>query len=142
MKQTILFLRNGNLFTDRDEALEGLKSVAHKAGQPVIALYGTVGSVELIMAIGTEEGKYKIIQEGLVSGINIKTVNNESILGDGDLSVGNVVAVGIESEEDFTIDSVSIWDALNQEIERARSAERELQSRIIMLENTIRSLGL
>ena len=126
MKQTILFLRNGSLFANRTKAIEGLNSVTHKAGQPVIALYGPAGSVELIMAVGTENGKYKIVQEGLVSGTNIKTVNGTSILGSGDLSVGNVVAEDTtESIEDFTLESVSFWNTLNNEIERAQNAEQE-----------------
>ena len=109
MKQTILFLRNGNLFATREEAIEGLNSVMHKAGQPVVALYGVVGSVELIMAVGTEDEKYKIIQEGLISGTNIKTVNGISILGSGDLSVGNIIAedVGEIIEDDSSTISVT-----------------------------------
>lgn len=105
MKQTILFLRNGNLYSTREEAIEGLNGVSHKIGQPVIALYGTTGAVELIFAIGTEEGEYKIIQEGLVSGLNIKTVNGISILGSGNLEVGNIesVDVGYEVEDSDVI---------------------------------------
>lgn len=126
MKQTILFLRNGSLYANRSKAIEGLNSVTHKAGQPVVALYGTAGSVELIMAIGTENGKYKIVQEGLISGTNIKTVNGTSILGSGDLSVGNIVAEDTtDSIEDFTTESVSFWETLNNEIERAQNAEQE-----------------
>ena len=54
MKQTVLFLRNGQLFATKEAALAGIKAVAHKAGQPVVALYGEAGSVKLIFAIGTE----------------------------------------------------------------------------------------
>ena len=61
MKQTILFLRNGNLFASKEAALTGIKAVAHVAGQPVVALYGEAGSVKLIFAIGTEEGKCEIM---------------------------------------------------------------------------------
>lgn len=100
MKQTILFLRNGNLYSTREEAIEGLNGVSHKIGQPVIALYGTTGAVELIFAIGTEEGEYKIIQEGLASGLNIKTINNISILGSGNLEVGNIITEDIGEELD------------------------------------------
>lgn len=103
MKQTILFLRNGNLYSTREEAIEGLNGVSHKIGQPVIALYGTTGTVELIFAIGTEEGEYKIIQEGLVSGLNIKTINDISILGSGNLEVGNIEAIDPEESLDDVI---------------------------------------
>jgi len=61
MKQTVLFLRNGQLFATKEAALVGIKAVAHKAGQPVVALYGEAGSVKLIFAIGTEEGKCEIM---------------------------------------------------------------------------------
>ena len=61
MKQTILFLRNGNLFASKEAALAGIKAVAHVAGQPVVALYGEAGSVKLVFAIGTEEGKCEIM---------------------------------------------------------------------------------
>lgn len=61
MKQTVLFLRNGQLFATKEAALAGIKAVAHKAGQPVVALYGEAGSVKLIFAIGTEEGKCEIM---------------------------------------------------------------------------------
>lgn len=61
MKQTILFLRNGNLFASKEAALTGINNVAHVAGQPVVALYGEAGSVKLIFAIGTEEGKCEIM---------------------------------------------------------------------------------
>jgi hypothetical protein len=108
MKQTILFLRNGSLYANREEAIEGLNSVTHKPGQPVIALYGITGAVELIFAIGTEEGKYKIIQEGLASGLNIKTINNISILGSGNLEVGNIITEDIGEEiDDSSIISVT-----------------------------------
>ena len=103
MKQTILFLRNGNLFATREEAIEGLNSVMHKAGQPVVALYGVIGSVELVMAVGTEDGKYKILQEGLIDGTTIKTINGASILGSGDLSVGNIEAIDPEESLDDII---------------------------------------
>jgi hypothetical protein len=108
MKQTILFLRNGNLYSTREEAIEGLNGVSHKIGQPVIALYGTTGAVELIFAIGTEEGEYKIIQEGLVSGLNIKTINDISILGSGNLEVGNIITEDIGEEiDDSSVISVT-----------------------------------
>lgn len=61
MKQTLLFLRNGQLFATKELALAGIKAVAHVAGQPVVALYGEAGSVKLIFAIGTEEGKCEIM---------------------------------------------------------------------------------
>lgn len=61
MKQTVLFLRNGQLFETKEAALVGIKTVAHKAGQPVVALYGEAGSVKLIFAIGTEAGKCEIM---------------------------------------------------------------------------------
>lgn len=61
MKQTILFLRNGNLYASKEEALAGIKAVAHVAGQPVVALYNEAGSVKLVFAIGTEEGKCEIM---------------------------------------------------------------------------------
>lgn len=61
MKQTILFLRNGSLFASKEAALVGIKGVAHLAGQPVVALYGEAGSVKLIFAVGTENGKCEIM---------------------------------------------------------------------------------
>ena len=61
MKQTILFLRNGSLFASKEAALVGIKGVAHLAGQPVVALYGEAGSVKLIFAVGTEDGKCEIM---------------------------------------------------------------------------------
>lgn len=61
MKQTVLFLRNGQLFATKEDALTGIKAVSHVAGQPVVALYGEAGSVKLIFAIGTEAGKCEIM---------------------------------------------------------------------------------
>lgn len=61
MKQTVLFLRNGQLFETKEAALVGIKGVAHVAGQPVVALYGEASSVKLIFAIGTEAGKCEIM---------------------------------------------------------------------------------
>lgn len=61
MKQTVLFLRNGQLFETKEAALAGIKEVAHIAGQPVVALYGEASSVKLIFAIGTEAGKCEIM---------------------------------------------------------------------------------
>lgn len=61
MKQTVLFLRNGQLFETKEAALGGIKGVAHVAGQPVVALYGEASSVKLIFAIGTEAGKCEIM---------------------------------------------------------------------------------
>lgn len=61
MKQTILFLRNGQLFASKEAALNGLKTAAHKAGQPVVAIYSEEEAVKLIFAIGTAEGKYEIM---------------------------------------------------------------------------------
>lgn len=61
MKQTILFLRNGSLFANLEAAKTGLAGVSHVAGQPVVALYGTVNAVKLLFAIGTENGKYQIM---------------------------------------------------------------------------------
>ena len=61
MKQTILFLRNASLFGSKEAALAAIKSVNHVAGQPVVALYGSEGSVKMIFAIGTEAGKCNIL---------------------------------------------------------------------------------
>lgn len=60
-KQTVLFLRNGQIFETKEAALAGIKNVAHVAGQPVVALYGEESSVKLIFAIGTEDGKCEIM---------------------------------------------------------------------------------
>ena len=77
MKQTILFLRNASLFGSKEAALAAIKGVNHVAGQPVVALYGSEGSVKMIFAIGTEAGKCNILANdsdlselaGLVSGL-------------------------------------------------------------------------
>lgn len=61
MKQTILFLRNAELFANKEAALAGINGVSHVAGQPVVALYGEAGSVNLVFAIGTEAGKCNIL---------------------------------------------------------------------------------
>lgn len=63
MKQTILFLRNAELFASKEAALAGINGngVSHVAGQPVVALYGEAGSVNLVFAIGTEAGKCNIL---------------------------------------------------------------------------------
>lgn len=61
MKQTILFLRNAELFASKEAAIAGINSVSHVAGQPVVALYGEAGSVNLVFAIGTEAGKCNIL---------------------------------------------------------------------------------
>lgn len=61
MKQTILFLRNAELYSSKEAALIAINGVAHVAGQPVVALYGTAGEVKLIFAIGTESGKCNIL---------------------------------------------------------------------------------
>ena len=62
MKQTILFLRNGNLFEDEAKAIAGLRGLSTlQAGQPAVALYGTPGSVKLVFGIGTETGKCEIM---------------------------------------------------------------------------------
>lgn len=62
MKQTILFLRNGNLFEDEAKAIAGLRGLSTlQAGQPAVALYGTSGSVKLAFGIGTETGKCEIM---------------------------------------------------------------------------------
>lgn len=62
MKQTILFLRNGNLFVDEAKAIAGLRGLSTlQAGQPAVALYGTSGSVKLVFGIGTETGKCEIM---------------------------------------------------------------------------------
>ena len=61
MKQTILFLRNAELFASKEAAIAGINGVSHVAGQPVVALYGEAGSVNLVFAIGTEAGKCNIL---------------------------------------------------------------------------------
>lgn len=62
MKQTILFLRNAELYSSKELALAAINGVAHVAGQPVVALYRAAGEeVKLIFAIGTESGKCNIL---------------------------------------------------------------------------------
>lgn len=64
MKQTILFLRNGNLFSTLEAAKAGLAGVSHKAGQPVVALYGSADKgIKLVFAIGTADGSYQIMAD-------------------------------------------------------------------------------
>ena len=64
MKQTILFLRNGNLFSTLEAAKAGLAGVSHKAGQPVVALYGSAEKgIKLVFAIGTADGSYQIMAD-------------------------------------------------------------------------------
>lgn len=48
-------------------------------------------------------------QDSLVSGINIKTINNKSILGEGNITVGGTGTSGITSD---TITSIKVVDTL------------------------------
>ena len=100
-KQTILFLRNGQLFTSKADALAGIKAVAHVAGQPVVALYREEeegSSVKLIFAIGTEEGKCEIMatDADLAALAELVTANAEAIkLLNGDAETEGSVAKAI-----------------------------------------------
>lgn len=101
MKQTILFLRNGQLFASKEAALAGIKAVAHVAGQPVVALYGEAGSVKLIFAIGTEEGKCEIMatDADLAALASLVAENAEAISVNAEAIAANAEAIAKNAQD-------------------------------------------
>ena len=61
--QKILFLRNGNPFSNYAAAVAALATLTHEAGKPVVAIYNDEDALKLIFAIGTAEGKYHVVSK-------------------------------------------------------------------------------
>lgn len=160
MKQTILFLRNASLYGSKEAALAAIKGVNHVAGQPVVALYGSEGSVKMIFAIGTEAGKCNILANdsdlselaGLVSGLrtDLGTSDNKgaafdriatlegqvgSLLG-GDDSVESQINAAIEALKGTGFEAGTLA-ALEDEVGKNTAAIALLNDKDVSKEGSI-----
>lgn len=69
-------------------------------------------------------------QDRLVSGLNIKTINEENILGSGNITIDLSVLDSVGTSEVRPMSQKATTDALNEEITRATTKENELETRI------------
>ena len=98
--QTITYDEATNLWKNTTPTSGGVTSVT--ATSPVQSTGGTTPVISLPAATdsvsgyltSTDHATFNAKQAALVSGTNIKTVNSNSLLGSGDVSVGTVTSVG------------------------------------------------
>ena len=75
-------------------------------------------------------------QNNLVSGENIKTINNESILGEGNINIDTVLSENyVPSTETGNNLSLSIGDTYEEAFSKLEKTINELKDRITILEN-------
>ena len=74
-------------------------------------------------------------QNTLVSGVNIKTINKESLLGSGDIVIDTSVLNSTGVSQTKAMSQKATTDVLNEEITRATTKENELEGRIFAHES-------
>lgn len=86
-------------------ALTGLTDQDHPASAIIFTPTGNIAATDVQAAIAELDTEK---QAALVSGTNIKTVNNVSLLGSGNIAAGDVTLSGTESLTNKTINKVTI----------------------------------
>jgi hypothetical protein len=86
-------------------ALSGLTDQDHPASAIIFTPTGNIAATDVQAAIAELDTEK---QAALVSGTNIKTVNNVSLLGSGNIAAGDVTLSGTESLTNKTINKVTI----------------------------------
>ena len=74
-------------------------------------------------------------QNTLVSGVNIKTINEESLLGSGNITIDTSVLNSTGVSQTKAMSQKATTDVLNEEITRATTKENELEGRIFAHES-------
>lgn len=86
-------------------ALSGLTDQDHPASAIIFTPTGNIAATDVQAAIAELDTEK---QAALVSGTNIKTVNNVSLLGSGNIAAGDVTLSGTESLTNKTINKLTI----------------------------------
>lgn len=84
---------------------------------------GAIDNVEKVVNVLTLDDSLDNKQDTLVSGTNLKTINNQSLLGSGDVQVGDITGEELETEIE-ELESTLLTDALRKSEQVLLPAEK------------------